>query len=153
MKFAHDIINNDSLKWMGNYFICESSDKTKVYRLTLVPKPTCSCGMKATCTHLLALMIKMNLYKEEDKSKINLLNVVKSKYKTKNKSGQKHFRKIDKELRKNEFLENLLNENEMSDEIHLSDDDHISINSDDVPHDSRFLAHSQNPKQFMCQII
>ena len=131
LEIAHQLIERDSLKWLGNYFTCESYNKQNVYKLTLIPKPSCTCGMKTTCSHLLALMIKMNLYKEDDKSKINLMNIVKSKFKKKSKSGQKHFRKIDKEKRKNEFLDNVLNEEESNHESESSDD-HISINLDDI---------------------
>lgn len=99
LDIARKLIETNSLRWQGTFFECDNLNKTDIYRLTLTRKQSCSCSFKGTCAHLLALLIKMGLYNEQDKSRINFMNIIKSKYQTKNKNKQKHFRKIDKEKR------------------------------------------------------
>lgn len=108
LMIANRLLKNNSLRWVGEYFECDSLDKSEIYKLTLVPKQTCSCRFKGTCAHLLALLIKMNIYNENDKSKISFMSLIKSKFNKKKVKGQKQFRKIDKERRDSEFLENIL---------------------------------------------
>ena len=127
LKVAQKLITDDALKWAGKYFTCESYNKQDVYMLSLNPKPKCSCGMKTTCAHLIALMMKMGVYEQDKKSKVNLFSFIKSKRKT--KGGQKHFRKIDKELRTDKFLNSIIL---TDDNDSLSEGEkHISINLSD----------------------
>ena len=96
--FANMAVKRGGVSVGKGFFTVQSyTNENTVYIVKLFPKRSCSCKQKSRCYHVIAAEMQIGMHDPESITELNISDIVSMKENKHGKSGQKHFRRIDKD--------------------------------------------------------